>query len=850
MPSSSTVLNTLAWLRAQNLSPVPLNYKTKEYYTTREYSMPSAKHVYPDILWRENQLNIGMFTGLDAGGAIDVDLDCDEAAKLARFFLSNKAVIFGRAARPNSHYLYRSSTDKFAHFEFRDPTPRPLLVADKPGILEIRGENCQTMMPGSVHPSGEVISWYTQPSHLVNISLAQIQSECKMLAAAVLAARYMWLDGERHDTCMQLAALFYSLKLPQAACENFISALIAFSGSDDPAHLATIRTTYTRLATDKPARGVNTLRERFKSTNPEMIKLFLKLLGYGQEWLDSFNDRYATVLIGSKYKIAILPIKSGDPLVFIGKDDFKDLTAGVTIKAQIYKKDGSPVDGETKSVPVADLWLKSPQRRHYSKVVFRPGVSQAHMEDGHLNEWTGYPLQPKDAFEKCKAFREWVEDYLTDPKYPEQARWVYTYFAHILREPLNKQRAALVIIGPEKIGKTVFVNYFGKILGDSHINIADVSKIHGRFNYHLKMLLLLHSEEAVHGSDKRHRSIIKDLISNKKMQFEAKYGGIESGESFLRLIYTSNEIGAAPIALGDTRHTVFNFNISGRIPPRGLIKRLYEESISDGPAALMSFLLNLPSGTWDEETKAYVAAYQESLAKIKKFKSQTREAGRTESEAEKAWKHADKAQHAHDALYMDYNPSHFYDPELLTDVCFTREKQASITSDLDVLDQYWMEKLRTGELLHEKLRWAAGSVRGKDYQDENVKWPNTFARPALYADYLEKCNIEKIKEPWSSFRFFQRLESWLGGPLVFKSRTYTNPFIGDLSVPKLFATLSSRTTAVVVDFPPLDKCREAFDKYAGGQENGQSFSWPSVEFESDDDPATLLLNKDAANRRY
>ena len=344
------------------------------------------------------------------------------------------------------------------------------------------------MMPGSIHPNGDEIRWANRASPKV-VSLPMLQQRCNFLAAAVLAARYIWLDGERHESVMQISAIFHALKYPLSDALNFIAALISISaGTKDPAHAATVHTTYNRLDADKPTRGGVSLRRRFSSTNPDMIRRFLQLLGYSNLWLDDFNDKYACVLVGGKYKIAITSPIPGDAIKYIGVEDFKHYTAGQVLKVQARNKNGEILEGIVKEIPIAELWLKHQDRRQYSEVTFLPGVLQAACppeREHQLNEWTGWAVQPLDnSPEKCKSFRTYVEQYLTDPRKPEQARWVYTYFAHMLRHPLDKQRAAVVIIGPQKIGKSVFVNYFGRILGDSHINVADAAKIHGRFNYH------------------------------------------------------------------------------------------------------------------------------------------------------------------------------------------------------------------------------------------------------------------------------------------------------------------------------------------------------------------------------
>jgi len=671
MTSSLEVLNTLAWVRAQSFIPVPLKYKTKEIQTAKNSPFPSPQNNPEDILWQNNQLNIGVVTGPIAHGPIDIDLDCPEAATLAPFFLPNSAAIFGRSSRANSHYLYKVAATAFPHIAIQDPSSVPTLRGNK-NILELRGDNNQTMMPGSIHPNGESIQWYSPPQPLTDIDVNLLKRQANLLGAAVLAARYIWLDGERHESAMQIATILHNLKYSQDETSNFITALIRYSGSDDPAHLATVRTTYARLQNDKPTKGAASLQARFKDSNPLMAKSFLRLLGYNQAWLDELNERYACVLVGSKYKIVVLPKKANAKFSFLSVEDFKHRMAGQVIKVQKRKKDGTIIPDEVVDVPTAELWLRHSNRLQYDEVEFLPGVPQEGMPSDTLNEWTGWALQPLPEIDKCKSFRNYVENYLTDPKRPREAQWVYTFFAHVLREPENKQRAALVIIGPQKIGKSVFVNYFGSILGRYHLNLADASKIHGRFNYHLKNCLLLHSEEAVFGGDKKHRAIIKDFIANKSGEYEEKYMGIVHAKSYGRLIYSSNELRAAPLEIGDTRHSVFNFNISKRIPPRALVEALYAEAISDGPAALMHFLQ-----TYDN-----------------------------------------------------------YAPDLMGEAIMTREKAASMGQNLDFIDEYWLTKLINRELFPEGLRWAQGSPRDGEHGDEGVTWPKTFSRTALYTDYL------------------------------------------------------------------------------------------------------------------
>jgi hypothetical protein len=586
--STDSVLDTLNWIKSNFFIPVALKYRTKHVFHKETFQ---SNYTPSDEIWQNNRLNIGVLTGPKRKGPIDVDLDCIEACKLSYHFLPHTGAVFGRQSKPSSHYLYKINfpSDDFQTIIYRDPSDAANLQGRSPLLFELRGNNSQTMMPGSIHDRGETIKWTFTKHNIEQISYDELLKSCKLLAAACLAVRYMWLDGIRHETTMQLAGIFSQLNKPIEECEQFIKALISYSGANDPAHMATIKTTYTRSAQDKAKKAAFSLRGRFSTSNPQMIKTFFELMGLEENiWLEELNEKYACVLLSEKYRVAILPSQPNEELKFISTEDFKKYLEGDYVPFKRWdKKSDSFI---TVRKPRADAWLSHPNRLKFEKVEFLPkSLSEtAPINEKILNKFTGWPRIPLNNPSRCAAFLQYTQ-HLTGNN-SEYSQWIMTYFANILQSPMDKQRAALVLIGPQNIGKSVYVNYFGKILGRHHLNIADAYKIHGRFNAHLETCLLLHSDEAIYSGDKKHKSIIKDLIANKQLTFEAKYQGIWSAPSYIRLIYTSNDDNAAPVELGDTRHSIFS--MKNNPPSKALVKALYEESMSDGPAALMHYLLN------------------------------------------------------------------------------------------------------------------------------------------------------------------------------------------------------------------------------------------------------------------
>src|SRR5271157_56407 len=735
--STPAVLRTLNWMLKCNYQPIPLNHGQK---TVADRDAYSPAYQFDASRWETEQLNIGLLTGPTKHGPIDVDLDSKEAISLASHFLPPTFAVFGRPSKGKSHYLYETEATTFPLIQFKDPTP-PELLQGNAVILELRGDSGHTMAPGSLHPANEIVAWSYEPNpKVLTIKAQDLIYAGRMLAACSLLARYAWTNSNRHELSLQLGGIFQRLNKPQAEAENFISALITYSGEDDPGHLAAVRTSYTKASLDKATKGARSLIQRFSDHNPAMIKCVMSLLGVEDSWLEEFNEKYATVFIGAKYRVAIRPQKQNEPLLFVNKEDFKDFNSGTWV---------TTASGKRK--PAAELWLQHSERALYKNVEFLPGISQANTPNGTLNKFTGWAINPYEHCDSCAAFRQMLEQYITNPDKPEQARWLYTFFAHILREPMNKQRAAVVIIGPQNIGKSVFVNYFGKILGRHHLNLADASKIHGRFNSHLEQCLLLHSEEALYAQDKKHRSIVKDLIANKLISFEEKYLGVWTAQSYTRLIYTSNDDNAAPVELKDTRHSIFNLNESERTPPSDLVKKLYEESVSTGPQSLMYYLLN----------------------------------------------------------YADY------DPLLLQTPLETTAKRTAVLDTLAPTDDYWFNKLYYGELLPFELRWAQGDDKNNFETNKLVYWPRRFSRIALYADYNQHTTKLGVRRASSYAFYMQLAKFIKPTKLTPRPRVYLNTWADDLTKPAWLREIYSGQHQTFCNLPSLEKCRAAFNKYTG-----------------------------------
>jgi Bifunctional DNA primase/polymerase, N-terminal len=135
--------------------------------------------------------NVGFVCGEPSGHLVDIDLDCDEAVELGPHFLPGTSLIFGRAGRPKSHWLYIST---LATMKFHDTKAHESKM-----LVERRSNGCQTVAPGSTHESGEPILWslgYDQKPAVVAPDV--LSRAVSRLAAATILARHYPAKGARH----------------------------------------------------------------------------------------------------------------------------------------------------------------------------------------------------------------------------------------------------------------------------------------------------------------------------------------------------------------------------------------------------------------------------------------------------------------------------------------------------------------------------------------------------------------------------------------------------------------------------------------------------------------------------
>ena len=190
--------------------------------------------------------NLGLILGEASGGLVDVDLDHPLAVRLAPFLLPPTPMRHGRAGAGVSHYWYQCELKQ---------TQRWQLPPDEAGqrvtVIEARSNGGQTMVPPSIHPSGEPVQWIKGGKLTpAKVAARELASACQAIAALAALSR-LWLPGARNDLAMRLGGWWAKAGLPRERAELLITALCGASGDNE----AENRLGAVRLSYDKHARG-------------------------------------------------------------------------------------------------------------------------------------------------------------------------------------------------------------------------------------------------------------------------------------------------------------------------------------------------------------------------------------------------------------------------------------------------------------------------------------------------------------------------------------------------------------------------------------------------------------------
>jgi putative DNA primase/helicase len=234
------------------LAPIPIKFRSKqpaiEGWTTLKIEESDIDTYF------EEPCNIGILTGKPSNGLVDVDIDDLDALRFAPYFLPETKCVFGRVSKPRSHWLYRVP----------HPGNRVSFSVKSRMIVEVRGNGCCTVFPGSTHPSGELIE-FENPNDFVpsNSTWGDLtRAAAKIAIATVLHPRWSEGSHSRHDLALAVSATLARREWSRDDAANLIEAIAKEAADvelDD--RLRCVDDTFAANAQARPVSGDERLTE-------------------------------------------------------------------------------------------------------------------------------------------------------------------------------------------------------------------------------------------------------------------------------------------------------------------------------------------------------------------------------------------------------------------------------------------------------------------------------------------------------------------------------------------------------------------------------------------------------------
>ena len=297
------------------------------------------------------------------------------------------------------------------------------------------------------------------------------------------------------------------------------------------------------------------------------------------ELVDRMNQRFAIVSVGNQIKI--LDEDDREDIKLLSRPDFAIQTANITSPAE--------------RISASNVWLKSPQRRQFKGLVFSPGRDKP----DYYNLWRGFSVEPKKG--NCSRFWDLVRDAIC-AGVPGLFEYVRCYCAHLVQRPWERPEVALILRGGQGTGKNTFVDTLGSLVSHHFRQVNSTEQLTGRFNGHMKSILLLHANEASWGGNKSERGKLKAMVTDATMPVEMKNQDIIDIDNYLRLIVSSNEDWPVPIDVDDRRFLVLDVSPVYQ-QNKTFFEALHKQLRQGGLEALMHDLLAINLGGFAPRNK-------------------------------------------------------------------------------------------------------------------------------------------------------------------------------------------------------------------------------------------------------
>jgi len=253
-------------------------------------------------------------------------------------------------------------------------------------------------------------------------------------------------------------------------------------------------------------------------------------LGLALNPLQILQSEYALLEIGGKYGV----IQKSDLLWYPGMASAPTLRVFYSAEARIlFVRRLQTIASTMEPGVVVKDFFQSPNTTVYRNLAFSPVAVAADT----LNLWHGMTALPQKG--TWTTLRQYIENVLCSSDKDAYQYFIH-YLAHMFQKPEEKPGVMIVMLGGQGVGKGTLEIILRKIFAATTLMVSDVDSVVGRFNSCLERAYVVFMDEALFKGDKKSTDRLKNFVSAKYIQIEAKHQPERSIESFHRFFAASN----------------------------------------------------------------------------------------------------------------------------------------------------------------------------------------------------------------------------------------------------------------------------------------------------------------------
>lgn len=201
-------------------------------------------------------------------------------------------------------------------------------------------------------------------------------------------------------------------------------------------------------------------------------------------------------------------------------------------------------------VSVTKEFMKDMFVKQYEGVEFNPGQGSPLF----LNYWKGWSRTGAQG--DMTPFHDLLGALCADC--PKSIEYLMNYLAHMVQKPETKPEVAVVMRGPQGIGKGTLMNLIRGLLNGNFKHLSSTNSLTGQFSGHLIDAFVVFADEAVWGGNKEAEGRLKAMITEKQVSIRALHKNEVYVDNFVRLFVASNENWVVPVGEGDRRYFVLD----------------------------------------------------------------------------------------------------------------------------------------------------------------------------------------------------------------------------------------------------------------------------------------------------